>query len=88
VANYLLIGLSNLNDELKPIMEYTPLKYYQGGAAIDSINWEWLAGVVGVTVLLALLSWWRFQRRDIRVGGEGGWSLPSLRLGRIGKASI
>jgi len=82
VANYLLIGLSNLNEELEPFMEYTPLKYFQGGAAIDGINWEWIAALLGATLLLALLSCWRFQRRDIRVGGEGGWRLPELRLGR------
>jgi ABC-2 type transport system permease protein len=82
VANYLLIGLSNLNEDLEPFMEYTPLKYFQGGAAIDGINWEWLAVLFGAILLLALLSWWRFQRRDIRVGGEGGWRLPALRLGR------
>jgi len=82
VANYLLIGLSNINEDLKPIMDYTPLKYYQGGGAIDGINWEWMAGLLGVAVLFVLLAWWRFQRRDIRVGGEGGWRLPALNLRR------
>ncbi len=84
VANYLLIGLSNLNDELKPIMKYTPLKYYQAGSAIDGINWEWLAGLLGITILFALAAWWRFHMRDIRVGGEGGWriSLSRLRKGQ------
>jgi ABC-2 type transport system permease protein len=82
VANYLLIGLSNLNDELEPFMEYTPLKYYQGGAAMSGINWEWLLSMLGITVILALVAWWRFQRRDIRVGGEGGWRLPTLKFGR------
>lgn len=87
VANYLLIGLSNLNEELKPIMEYTPLKYYQGGSAIDGINWEWMVGLLGVAVLFALIAWWQFNRRDIRVGGEGGWRLPTLRIGRKSTAS-
>ena len=82
VANYLLIGLSNLNDKLKPIMEYTPLKYYQAGSAIDGINWEWLAGLSGVMILFALAAWWRFYKRDIRVGGEGGWRISLLRLRR------
>ena len=82
VANYLLIGLSNLNDKLGPIMAYTPLKYYQAGSAIDGINWEWMVSLVGVAILFVLLAWWRFQRRDIRVGGEGGWRLPVLNLRR------
>ncbi|MFZ5918057.1 MAG: ABC transporter permease subunit [Chloroflexota bacterium] len=80
VGNYLVLGLSNINENLKAIVEYTPLYYYQGGKAISGINWQWLAGLLAVTLVLALLAWWRFQRRDIRVGGEGSWRLPSLRL--------
>ena len=78
IGNYLLMGLSNLNADLKAFVEYTPLYYYQGGNAIDGLDWVWLGGVAGVSLVFVLLSWWRFQRRDIRVGGEGGWNLPSL----------
>jgi len=78
VANYLLIGLSNINEDLKSLIEFTPLHYYQGGDAITELNWGWLAGLLAVSAAFALLAWWRFQRRDIRVGGEGGWRLPSL----------
>jgi ABC-2 type transport system permease protein len=80
VANYLLLGLSNINEDLKPIMKYTPLKYYQGGNAVDGLNWEWLAGLFAATVVFALLAWWRFHQRDIRVGGEGGWRIPFLHV--------
>jgi ABC-2 type transport system permease protein len=76
VANYLLIGLSNINEDLK----FTPLHYYQGGKAVTELNWGWLAGLLAVSGVFAGLAWWRFQRRDIRVGGEGGWRLPSLSL--------
>lgn len=78
VANYLLIGLSNMNQDLKSLVEFTPLHYYQGGEAITRLNWSWLAGLLAVSLLFAVVAWWRFQRRDIRVGGEGGWKLPSL----------
>ena len=78
IGNYLLLGLSNLNEDLKAFIEYTPLYYYQGGKAIDGLNWGWLGGVAGVSLLFVLLAWWRFQQRDIRVGGEGGWNLPAL----------
>ena len=78
IANYLLIGLSNINEDLKSLIEFTPLHYYQGGDAITELNWGWLAGLLAVSAAFALLAWWRFQRRDIRVGGEGGWRLPSL----------
>jgi ABC-2 type transport system permease protein len=78
IGNYLLIGLANLNEDLKAFIEYTPLYYYQGGKAIDGLDWAWLGGLAGVSLLFILLAWWRFQSRDIRVGGEGGWNLTSL----------
>lgn len=81
-ANFLLQGLANLNENLETIITYTPLHYYQAGKAIAELNWGWLAGLLGVTAILALLAWGLFLRREIRVGGEGGWSLPSLALRR------
>jgi ABC-2 type transport system permease protein len=87
-ANFLLQGLANLNKDLEAFIEYTPLFYYQAGDAIFGLNWGWLAGLLGVALLLALLAWQLFLRRDVRVGGEGGWRLPSLLLrpGRRAKA--
>jgi ABC-2 type transport system permease protein len=79
VGNFLLNGLANSNKDLKAIVKYTPLYYHQGGKAIDGLNWEWLAGLAAATVIFILLAWWRFQKRDIRVGGEGSWRLPPLR---------
>jgi ABC-2 type transport system permease protein len=76
VANFLLLGLANINEDLKAFVDYTPLAFYEGGEAIASLNGMWFAGLMGVGLLLALLAWWRFHRRDIRVGGEGGWQLP------------
>ncbi len=80
VANYLLIGLANINEDLKAFVEFTPLHYYQGGKAISGLNWGWLVGLLAVALGFSLLAWWRFQRRDIRVGGERGWKLPALSL--------
>jgi len=84
VANFLLLGLANINQDLKPIVKFTPLYYYQGGGAVTGLNWGWLGGLSAVSVLFALLAWLLFRRRDIRVGGERSWRLPSLRavLGR------
>jgi len=78
VANFLLDGLANINDSLMSVVKFTPLYYYQGGDAVTELNWGWLAGLLAVTLAFALLAWWRFQQRDIRVGGEGGWRLPGL----------
>ena len=79
IANFLVGGLANINEDLKAVVEFTPMYYYQGGGAIDGIDWGSLAGLLAASLVFALLAWWRFARRDIRVGGEGGWKLPSLR---------
>jgi len=86
VGNYLLLGLSNINEDLKAFIEYTPLYYYQAGKAVDGLNWEWLGGLLAVSAVLALLAWWRFRQRDIRVGGEGSWRLPALPWSRNARA--
>lgn len=77
VANYLVVGLSNINENLQKVVEYTPLYYYQGGKAINGVKENWLWAILAVSLLFALLAWWRFEKRDLRVGGEGGWQLPS-----------
>ena len=74
VANFLINGLANTNENLQSFTEYTPLHFFQGGAAIESLNWNWLVGLLLLSLLLTLIGWWRFQQRDIRVGGEGGWA--------------
>jgi hypothetical protein len=86
VGNYLVIGLSNMNDALQPLVKVTPLYYVQGGEAIAGLRWDWLAGLLGLTLLCGLAAWGLFLRRDIRVGGERSWRLPRvwqrLRRGR------
>ncbi len=82
VGNYLLMGLYRLNDNLEAIVKLTPLYYYQGGQAAHGLEWGWLAGAVVATLLLTAVSWQLFQRRDIRVGGEGGWGSFRLRRSR------
>lgn len=78
VGNFLLIGLAQLNDNLESIVKFTPLNFYQGGKAIEGINLAWLAGLFGGAIILAMLAWWRFRLRDIRVGGERSWRLPKF----------
>lgn len=78
VGNYLMIGLANINEELEPIMRFTPLHYYQGGKAVNGLEWAWLGGLLAATLVLAAGAWLLFRRRDIRVGGERSWRLPRL----------
>ena len=79
VGNFLLDGLANANEDLKAVTEYLPLHFFQSGGAITEINVNWLIGLLASALAFAILAWLRFKRRDIRVGGEGGWSLSLLR---------
>jgi ABC-2 type transport system permease protein len=76
VGNYLLLGLSNINDKLKPLMKFTPLHYYQGGFAVEGLNRTWLLGLLLSALIVIAAAWLFFLRRDIRVGGERSWKLP------------
>jgi len=80
VGNFLLVGLSNLNEDLQPFFEVTPLYFYQGAKIIEDPNWGWMLGLIGVGLIFVAAAWLIFLRRDIRVGGEAGWQLPLLSL--------
>jgi ABC-2 type transport system permease protein len=80
VGCYFINVMANIDDSLQPLADVLPFKYYQGGLAIDGMDWnEWLV-MLGVSALFVLIAWWRFSRRDIRVGGEGGWGLPRFSI--------
>lgn len=76
VASYFLTALARINDELKDLVKFSPLHYYQGGDAIRNFNGEWVGGLLALALIFSLLAWWRFERRDIRVAGEGTWRWP------------
>jgi ABC-2 type transport system permease protein len=73
LASYFLTTLARLDTGLEPIARFSPLYYYQGGEAIEGLNARWLAGLLAGAGVFAILAWRCFERRDIRVVGEGGW---------------
>lgn len=79
VASYFLTALGRLDDRLEPVARLLPFDYYQGGSAVDGLNLAWFFGLLAVSALFTLVAWWLFLRRDIRIGGEGGWQIPFLR---------
>lgn len=78
VGSFFMVTLARLDENLENAARFSPLYYNQGGYAVEGLNWEWIGGLVGFSFLFVLVAWWRFERRDIRVGGEGGWRLPVL----------
>jgi ABC-2 type transport system permease protein len=82
VISYFASSMATLNESLAAVARFLPYDYFQGGDALSGLNFTWFLGLLAGSAVLALLAWWRFQRRDIRVGGEGGWRLPSLPLRR------
>jgi len=76
VASFFITGLSSIDERIEKFARFSPLNYYQGGEALNGIKWEWILGLAGFSLLFILLAWLAFWRRDIRVGGEGGWKIP------------
>ncbi len=76
VVGYVLASLSSLNPSLETAARLFPYAYFQGSEAFTQLNLIWLAALLGISLGLALLAWWRFLRRDIRLSGEGSFRLP------------
>jgi len=88
VASYFASSLATLNESMAAVARFLPYDYFQGGDALSGLNLTWFLGLLAASAVLALLAWWRFQRRDIRVGGEGGWRLPSFTLRLRSRAEV
>lgn len=82
VASYFLTSLGRVIDTLQPAARFSPLNYFQSGEAVNGLNWAWLLGLLGAAALFILLAWWGYQRRDLRVSGEGSWKLPGMGKGK------
>lgn len=81
VASYFITTLARVSTDLVALAKFSPLNYYQGGDALNGLNVVWLAGLLIASIVLTAIAWWWFQRRDIRVVGEGTWGLNLSRIG-------
>jgi hypothetical protein len=76
VGSYFLDALARIDPDMTSLARLSPLYYYQGGQAMEAFNLAWFVGLLAASALFTLLAAWRFQQRDVRVAGEGGWRLP------------
>jgi ABC-2 type transport system permease protein len=76
VSSYFLTMLGRMDPDLQTIARLLPQEYFQSGDATEGLKVGQLAGLCLVAILFAALAWWRFERRDIRVCGEGVWKWP------------
>jgi len=79
VASFFITLLSGVVDELERAADFSPLTYQETATAIeDGLNLTWFGVFLTIDLVLALISWQLFQRRDVRVGGEGTLRLKDL----------
>ena len=72
IASYFISSLARIDEDLEGINRFSPLKYYQGGTAVNGLNQEHLLLLFGLALLFLLLAWFFFEKRDMRFGGTGG----------------
>ncbi len=83
VASFFITFLSGAVDQLERAADFSPLTYLETGTAIENgLNLTWFGIFVAIDLVLALISWQLFQRRDVRVGGEGTMRLMDLVTGK------
>lgn len=86
VASYFLSSMASLDSTLRSIARFFPYTYYQGSEALIELNLTWLFGLLAISVVMVLLAWWRFSRRDIRLSGEGSLEFsgfPNFRKAKV-----
>jgi ABC-2 type transport system permease protein len=73
VISYAITSLARVISGLRGVARFSPLKYYQSGAAVNGLRWDWFLGLLAVAALCSLAAWVLYRRRDLRVSGEGNW---------------
>lgn len=73
VASYMLSSLAFMDERLETVSKVLPNYYYQAVLSVKELNLVWLFSLLGISLLMTLLAYLRFYRRDIRLSGEGSW---------------
>jgi ABC-2 type transport system permease protein len=78
LVSYLLSSLAFMDTRIESISKALPYSYFQVVFSLQELNLVWLFALLGICLVMALLAWVRFIRRDIRLSGEGSWRLPFI----------
>ncbi len=84
IASYFITSLAQIDEGLEDINRFSPLNYYQGGAAVNGLDQGNLLLLFGLSALFLALAWFFFVRRDMRFGGSGGLRLVFRRRKEAG----
>jgi ABC-2 type transport system permease protein len=85
IASYFISSLVNLDEKLRGINRFSPLKYYQGGTAVEGLDIQKLLLLLGISLAFLLLGMFIFEKRDLRFGGSGGFRLVFPKEGGLEK---
>jgi len=75
IASYFISSLVNIDEKLEGLNRFSPLKYYQGGAAVESLDTGNLVLLFGLALVFIVFALIVFIKRDFRFGGSGGFRL-------------
>ena len=78
VVSYFVSSMIFMDERLEMAAKALPHYYYQIALSFEELNLSWLFGLFGVSLVMVLLAWQLFIRRDIRLSGEGSWRFPTL----------
>lgn len=75
IASFFITSFARIDERFEVINRFSPLYYYQGGAAANGLDLQHFLILIGISTLLLLLAWVIFFLRDLRFGGSGGLRL-------------
>ena len=75
IASFFISSLARIDEKLEGVNRFSPLKYYQGGAAVEGLDLQNLLLLFGISLFCLLIAGFLFAKRDLRFGGSGGFRL-------------
>jgi hypothetical protein len=70
---------------LEGVNRFSPLKYYQGGAAVEGLDTQNLLLLFGLGIIFSIIAGFLFMKRDLRFDGSGGFRLVFPKNEKLGE---